>query len=89
MTEQMTPDAAISRLEALYAKSVDSLRQAVRDFVDYGTRPAPMACSPIPNYASAGTATGPRTFSPAPMPGCRSRAPMPRPLPAPTCSAAI
>ncbi|WP_370234350.1 AMP nucleosidase [Brevundimonas sp.] len=43
MTEQMTPDAAISRLEALYAKSVDSLRQAVRDFVDYGTRPEPAA----------------------------------------------
>ena len=39
MTEQMTPDAVIDRLESLYVKSVDTLRQAVRDFVDHGTRP--------------------------------------------------
>ncbi|MDP3401408.1 MAG: AMP nucleosidase [Brevundimonas sp.] len=43
MTEQMTPDAVLDRLETLYAKSVDTLRQAVRDFVDHGTRPDPAA----------------------------------------------
>ena len=43
MTEQMTPDAVIDRLESLYLKSVDSLRQAVRNFVDHGTRPDPAA----------------------------------------------
>ena len=43
MTETMTAPAALDRLEALYAQSVASLRQAVRIFIDTGERADPEA----------------------------------------------
>jgi AMP nucleosidase len=39
MTEQMTAQAALDRLETLYTQSVTNLRDAVRDFVNTGERP--------------------------------------------------
>ena len=39
MTEQMTAQAALDRLETLYTRSVTNLRDAVRDFVNTGVRP--------------------------------------------------
>ena len=42
MTEQMTAQAALDRLETLYTQSVTNLRDAVRDFVNTGARPDPV-----------------------------------------------
>ena len=42
MTEQMTAQAALDRLETLYTQSVANLRDAVRDFVETGARPDPV-----------------------------------------------
>ena len=42
MTEQMTAQAALDRLETLYTQSVTNLRDAVRDFVNTGERPDPL-----------------------------------------------
>ena len=42
MTEQMTAQAALDRLETLYTRSVTNLRDAVRDFVATGERPDPL-----------------------------------------------
>ena len=42
MTEQMTAQAALDRLETLYTQSVTNLRDAVRDFVETGARPDPV-----------------------------------------------
>ncbi|MBA4808445.1 AMP nucleosidase [Brevundimonas sp.] len=42
MTEQMTAQAALDRLETLYTRSVTNLRDAVRDFVNTGVRPDPL-----------------------------------------------
>src|SRR3989344_282875 len=42
MTEQMTAQAALDRLETLYTQSVTNLRDAVRDFVETGARPDPL-----------------------------------------------
>ena len=43
MTDKMTPQAALDRLETLYSQSVSNLRDAVRAFVDTGARPDPTA----------------------------------------------
>ena len=42
MTEHMTAQAALDRLETLYTQSVTNLRDAVRDFVNTGARPDPL-----------------------------------------------
>ena len=39
MTEQMTAQAALDRLETLYTQSVTNLRDAVRDFVNTASGP--------------------------------------------------
>ena len=43
MTEHMTPEAALDRLQELYDRSVQNLRQAVRTFLDTGERADPEA----------------------------------------------
>lgn len=43
MTEKMTPQAALDRLEALYNQSVANLRQAVKTFLATGERAEPEA----------------------------------------------
>ena len=43
MTDKMTAQAALDRLETLYSQSVQNLRDAVRAFVDSGARPDPAA----------------------------------------------
>ena len=39
MTEKMTPEAALDRLEALYNQSVENLRSSVRRYIENGERP--------------------------------------------------
>ncbi len=43
MTETMTAEAALDRLEDLYSRSVGNLQAAVKAYVDNGTRPDPVA----------------------------------------------
>ncbi|WP_122466131.1 AMP nucleosidase [Brevundimonas lutea] len=43
MTEHITPEAALDRLQELYDRSVQNLRQAVRTFLDTGERADPEA----------------------------------------------
>ena len=43
MSETLSPQAALDRLNDRYAAAVAALRQAVRDFINDGTRPDPQA----------------------------------------------
>lgn len=93
MTEQMTAQAALDRLETLYTQSVTNLRDAVRDFVNTGERPDPLKRADgvfaYPELRIRWDGDRPRTWSRAPMLGCRNRAAIPPPSPGRTCSAPI
>ena len=93
MTDKMTPQAALDRLETLYNQSVANLRNAVKRFLETGERADPEARAAglfaYPRLTVSCSEIARRTSRHGPSPACRAPASIRRPSPAPTCIATI
>lgn len=93
MTETMTAQAALDRLEHLYSGAVSALQKAVKTFVETGDTPDPEQRAnglfSYPELRVIWQGGNPRRHRAGPMPGCPSPACMRPPSPGRTCTATI